>query len=120
MNNVLAFPTKTTQGKTLIEKSIKDLLDNKTTDEKAKSELTERLLAIFETYQQDYSFDFSIECPPTIAPSDAKIIEASVRENCSQFEELIHNHMNKILLERFQAEIKLYFLECGDDCLLRQ
>ena len=120
MNNVIDFPIKAAQDKSVLEKSIKDFLDYATDDQQAKRELTARLLSIFETYQHDYSFDFDIECPPSITKSQAYIIEESVKENFRRFEEQIHIHMNTILLERFQKEVELYFFKCGDDCLLVQ
>lgn len=113
MNNIINFPTKAVRDKAVIDKAINDLLDQTTADQKTKNELTQRLLELFEIYQQDYSFNFSLDFPPTITQPQADKIGSSIKENFGRFEKLIHNHMNKILLERFQTEIKLYFLEKG-------
>ena len=117
MKDVIDFPKNTDFDTTFIDKSIKDLLDHTTTDQKAKSELTERLLSIYEFYQKEFSFDFSIECPPSIARSEAAIIEESARENFGRLMKTIHDKMDAIILDRFQAEIKLFFLENSGDPL---
>ena len=117
MKNAIDLPRETDSNTTFIEKSIKDIIDYATTDQNAKSELSERLLSIYKIYQKGYSFDFNIDCPPTVTPSEAAIIEESARENFGQFMKIIHDQMDEIILERFHTEIKLYFLESTADYL---
>ena len=111
MNNIINFPTKSVKDKALIKKSIQTLLDQTPADQKVKDELTARLLGIFEQYRHEYSMDFRLEFPPGITQAQADKIGSSIKENIGKFERLIHDHMNTILMERFQTEIKIYFLE---------
>lgn len=114
MTDIIDFPTKSVRDKALIEKTIKKLLDETSLDEKAKDELKERLLKITDYYEFEHSVNFPIEFPPGFAKRRADEISASIREGFERFETIIHNHLDKILTERLQTEIKLYFLENSD------
>lgn len=114
MTDIIDFPTKSARDKALIEKTIKKLLNETSLDEEAKDELKERLLKISDYYQLEYSDNFPIELPPGVGKRRADEIGASVREGFERFEATIHNHLDKILTERLQTEIKLYFLENSD------
>jgi hypothetical protein len=114
MTDVIDFPTESVRNKALIEKTIKKLLDETSLDEEAKDELKERLLRISDYYELEYSVNFPIELPPGVGKRRAEEIGATIREGFEKFEETIHNHLDKILTERLQTEIKLYFLENSD------
>lgn len=114
MKNVIEFPTKKRKDRVLIEKTIKELLETATDDPQIISELSESLLSIWEKYQLQYSFNFSIPSHRTFTQDDIEEITSSVKEEIGRFENSLHNHMNTILLDRFQVEIKLYFAQRGE------
>lgn len=109
MNNMINFPTKLVRDKTMIGKTIKELLSQTPIDQKAINEITERLLVLWEKYQCKFSLPLSIPFPDSISDRDKKEILNSFKQGLATFEKSLHDHMNILILERFDAEIKLYF-----------
>ncbi|MBU0908248.1 MAG: hypothetical protein KJ717_01695 [Proteobacteria bacterium] len=112
MQNIIKFPTKKVRDNVLIEKCIKEILNQTPADENIKNEITKRSLEIWNKYQCEFP-PISIKIPENIAEKDRLLIEESIKNGFEIFESSLHDHMNIIILERIQTEIKLYFLESG-------
>lgn len=110
MDNIIQFPTKTVQDNVLIKKCIKDILDQTQADENTKNEITRRSLEIWNKHQCEFS-PISFNIPEHINEKDKLLITESIKNGLSGFEKSLHDHMNVLILERIQTEIKLYFLE---------
>jgi len=96
----------------LIEKCIKDILDQTPADENTKNEITQRSLEIWNKYQCEFH-PISFDIPEHINEKDKLLITKSVKQGFRGFEKSLHDHMNVLIIERIQAEIKLYLFENG-------
>ena len=56
MSDVIQFPTKIIRSRSLIEKSIREILDQTQADEDSKNEIIKRSLDIWDKYQCNFSF----------------------------------------------------------------
>lgn len=108
MDNVLNFPTKLVRDKTVIGKTIKELLSQTPIDQETTNKITERLLEIFEKYQCKFLLPLSIPFPVSISDKEKNEMLRSIEQGLATFEKSLHDHMNVLILERFDVEIKLY------------
>ena len=111
MSDVIQFPTKIIRSRSLIEKSIREILDQTQADEDSKNEIIKRSLDIWDKYQCNFSFP--VVLPENLSEKEKSLLIESINKGLTAFQSCLHDHMNVIFLERIQTEIKLYFLEAG-------
>lgn len=111
MSEIINFPTKAVRDNMLVEKTIKDILDKTPANEETKKEIINRVVEIFNMYQCEFSPVFDLSLPDTITEDEKRKLLKSIENSYKEFEKALHDHMNKIIFERIQAEIKIYFLE---------
>lgn len=111
MDNVMNFPTQAIRDKVIIERTLKGLLLDSPLEPNEQEELTRRCLAIWEKYQHSFPLQFSLPFPPSLTQSEIDEINLSLNESVQCFAKLFHDHMNTILIERFNAEFKIYLSE---------
>lgn len=110
MDNIIKFPTKMVRDNALIEKCLKDILDQTPANDAVKNEITKRALKVWNKYQCSFQ-PISFAIPGHISGEDKSLISESIKEGVQSFSKELHDHMNVIILDRIQTEIKLYLLE---------
>jgi hypothetical protein len=110
MKKIIDFPTKSVRDNALIEKAINEMLSQTSADDKAKSEISQRLLELWKKYQCEFS-PIPISIPEHIDEKDRLSITKSIEKSIAGFKKSLHDHMKFILIERMEAEVKLFLLE---------
>jgi len=113
MDNIIKFPTKQVRDKASIEKTIQDILKQTPLSQEMIDELTERHLGIWERYKCEFPTNFSIPFPASSTEDEQKNIIKSLELGIKDFEKSLNDHMNALILERINAESRLYAFEKG-------
>lgn len=111
MDNIVNFPTQAIRDKAIIERTLEGLLQDLPLEQTEQEELKLRCLAIWEKYQHSFPLEFSLPFPSSLAQSDIDKINLSLQQSAHRIEKLLQDHIHIILIERFNAEIKIYLAE---------
>jgi len=111
MENIINFPTKQVRDRISFEKTIREYIAHLEIPISAIEPLVERVLPLWEAHQYQFNLSFSI--PSSISAKDAELIKSSFLTSFEAFQRGLYDFNSSILLDRINAEIKLFRLEQG-------
>ena len=113
MDKIIEFPSQAIRDRSLLEKTIKQVLSTTDVDEETNDAITKRLLSICDLYKTEFRPSASFSFPHGISEEDIKSFTSSLDKFSQSFSEQVQGFLISLLVERLQTEIKLYFAEHG-------
>ena len=113
-SNVINFPTEAVRDWVLVEKSIKNIMQQADASPEMIKEVCGRMKEIWEKYKIE--FKFSVELPTLSNFPEAlrKEIDESLKKAFETFAEQIHEYTSQVLFDRLLLEIELYKLRTAE------
>ena len=105
MGDIIEFPTRATQGWSLIEQTLREIFQQAAAPIEMQDEVLAQMKEVFERY--DVQFNVALELPRNLPQTQSAAVSSTVSRAFADYEKQLHDFMNSILLERLQIEIEM-------------
>jgi len=113
-SNITNFPTQAVRDWVLVERSIKDIMQQADASQEMIKEVCRRMKEVWEKYKIEFKFSLELPSLPNFPAGLRKEIVESVQKAFKPFSEQIHEYTSQVLFDRLLLEIELYKLRTAE------
>ena len=112
MGELISFPGRPYRDWALIEKSIREVLQESNASMNMQNTICVRIKEFFVKFNKEFNWEFSLKVK---GEEEAEEIKKEVEKNASIIQQQIQSLFNEILFDRLLLEIEIYNLKSQDE-----
>jgi hypothetical protein len=108
--NVIEFPTRVVREWIMVEKTIREVLEQAGASPEMTKEVCARMKGVYEKYNRMLTLALKLPLPEYLSMEQRRAIDDAIRNAVEDFKKQIHEYSSQVLLDRLCLEIELYKL----------
>lgn len=113
MADIIPFPSKAVRDWAILERTMTEILRDAGADATGSSHIMRRMKEFFALCDRDFSTSIHYELPSSTTVAQQEKLRAALEAIFAGLTTELHDFTNKLLLDRLELEIQLYYAETG-------